>query len=83
MIVPFLLQMPAGVLTSLSPMVAQLNALDILILTGTPTLHLLCSRSYSLGTGNSLQSLPDSIGEISTLRVLEVTLLSHASLFVA
>jgi len=72
------LKMPAGVLTSLSPMVAQLNALDILILTGN-SLQSLPDSIGEISTlrvlevdQNALACLPASIGQLEKLEVLNL-----------
>eukprot|EP00656_Telonema_subtile_P008292 TRINITY_DN13881_c0_g1_i1.p1 TRINITY_DN13881_c0_g1~~TRINITY_DN13881_c0_g1_i1.p1 ORF type:complete len:477 (+),score=195.04 TRINITY_DN13881_c0_g1_i1:151-1581(+) len=72
------LKMPTGLLTTLSPAISQLNALDVLILTG----NALTSLPESIGEisslrvlevdQNQLESLPSSMGNLSKLEVLNL-----------
>jgi len=72
------LQMPPGVLSSLSPSIAQLNALDVLILTGN-SLSCLPEEIGAVSTlrvlevdKNALESIPQSIGTLQRLEVLNL-----------
>merc|ERR1711865_783281 len=72
------LKLPSGVMTSLSPLIAQLNALDVLILTGN-SLQAIPDSIGEIKTlrvlevdQNELAILPASIGQLEKLEVLNL-----------